>query len=169
MPQKLIPILLFLSIFLGIFAWETVKIDEQVSIAFPEKPQKTLIEGRQAWIANVDSAARVMIMITDFGKMGIDAKSLAELLKKKKTYEDFKNGVLLSSGGTALKDSIATFKAKPAYFLKVDMKSGKENLNLSHTLNVFVGTKMYSLMFLEKYETKHDAERLKFWNSLKIQ
>lgn len=169
MPQKLISILLFLSVLGSIFAWETVKIDEKVSIAFPTKPQKTTIEGKQTWIAELDSTAKATVIVTDFSKLGVDAKTLAEMLQKKETYEKFKNGVLLGSNGVALKDSITTFKGKPAYFLKLDLKGKKEDLNIGHVVNVFVDAKMYSLMFLEKYETKHDTERLKFWNSLKIQ
>lgn len=129
-----------------------------------------IMEGKETWVAEINSAAKVMVTVTDFAKMGVDAKALAELLKKKKTYSDLKNGFLLGvDGAVAVKDSIATFKGKPAYYLNMDMKGGKEDLNQTQIVNVFVGSRMYSLMFMEKYGTRHEAERLKFWNSLKIE
>lgn len=170
MQSKLITILLFVPFLLLVFAWEQVKIDQKVSIAFPQKPEKNIIEGKVTWVAELDSAAKVMVIVTDFAKMGVDAKGLALLLKNKKTYSDLKNGFLLGAdGAVAGKDSIATFKGRPAYYLKMDMKGSKEDFNQTQLMNVFVGSKMYSLFFMEKYGAQHEADKLKFWNSLKIE
>lgn len=169
MPQKSIAFLFFIPFLLFSFAWEQVKISPNVSVAFPKKPEKKIIEGKEIWIAELDSTVKMFVVITDFEKQGVDAKKMAELLKKAKTYTDLKNGFVLGAGNAvALKDSICTFKGKPAYYLKMDMRGEKEDLNKSQLMNVFVGAKMYGLWFLEKNGTSHEAEKLKFWNSLSI-
>jgi len=171
MQHKLLLFLLFSpALFSSILPWEQVKLDENASISFPSKPDKTIFEGKQVWIASVDSTAQCMAMITDLKKMGLDANTLAERLKRKETYQTIKGGMLRGSpGAIALSESITTFKGKPAYILKLDLKGEKEDFNIAYILTVYVNVKMYTFTFMEKYQNPHEADKNKFWNSLKLE
>jgi hypothetical protein len=171
MQHKLILFLLFSpALFVFILPWERVKLDENVSISFPSKPEKSKMDGKDFWLAALDSTSQCMVLITDYNKLGVDATTLTERLKLKETYQTIKSGMLRGSpGAVILSDSINTFKGKPAYILKMDLKGEKEDFNIAYVLNVFIDAKMYSLMFMETYQNSHEADKSKFWNSLKIE
>ncbi|MBB2145306.1 hypothetical protein GM921_07420 [Pedobacter sp. LMG 31464] len=171
MQHKLILFLLLAPVlFVSTFAWELVKLDENVSISFPSKPEKTIFEGKHVWIATVDSTAQCMAMITDLKKLGADVNTLTEQLKRKETYQILKSGMLRGSpGAVVLSESITTFKGKPAYRIKLDLKGEKEDYNIAHILTVYINAKMYTITFMETYQSSHEADKNKFWNSLKLE
>ena len=166
------PFLLFLltvSIFFAQLTWKTFQIDDRVAVSFPSTVEKMTLDNKPVWVSEVDSASKCMIMITDMKKMGVDATTLAEMLKKKKTYQSIKSGMLAGSpGSVALKESITTFKNYPAYYLELDMNGEADEFNKTYIMNVFIGAKMYSMTFGEAYKTKHLEERSKFFGSFKV-
>ncbi|MFD0940901.1 hypothetical protein [Pedobacter boryungensis] len=168
MQHKLILFLLFSPVlFITILTWERVKLDESVSVSFPSKPEKSMMDDKPIWIATIDSTSKCMAMITDFEKLGVDKLKWAERLKQKETYQTIKSGMLRGSpGAVILNESITTFKGKPAYIVKMDLKGEKEDFNIAYVMNVFIETKMYSLMFMETYNNPHEADKQTFWNSL---
>ncbi|RZL47353.1 MAG: hypothetical protein EOP00_12205 [Pedobacter sp.] len=167
--KSFLSLFLFSSIFFFQLTWKTIKIDEKVSISFPSKVEKMVMDNKPVWLSDVDSASKCMIMITDMKKMGVDAKTLTEMLKRKETFKSIKNGILAgSTGSVALKESITTFKNYPAYYIELDMKGEPNEFNKTYIMNIFIGAKMYSMTFAETYQTKHVQQRNKFFESFRV-
>ena len=161
-------LLLISSLFFVQLNWKSVQIDNRVAVSFPSKVEKMTLDNKPVWVSEGDSTFKCMIVITDMKRMGVDATTLAEMLKKKKTYQSIKSGMLAGSEGLALKESITKFRNYPAYYIELDMKGEADEFNKTYIMNVFIGTKMYSMTFGEAYKSKHVAERTKFFESFRV-
>lgn len=164
-------LLLFLLLpFLAFAAadWITVKLDEQVSIHFPEQPKVKDSNGNPLWAADVDSTARCVAMIIDFEKMGLDSATLYAELNKEGMFEQFRNGFMGKlEGATLVSEKQSTAEGRYVFDFTVDLEKKLSGFNRLYNRNIFIGTKMYSLTFYEIKGKPRDAWRNKYFNSIR--
>lgn len=145
--------------------WKRIAVDQKVSVLLPSPAEKVNIDGKDAWYGEIDSAGKCMVMVTDMGKMGIDAASLASALKKKEIYASLKNGIALGSEGKISNEQITTYKGYPAY--KIDFTVSEDGQSfITHTLNFFIGTKMYTISVISAKGKNHKVAQQKLINSI---
>ncbi|RYG11920.1 MAG: hypothetical protein EOO07_19845, partial [Chitinophagaceae bacterium] len=140
----LLPVSLLLSV-----EWERATIDKKVSVLLPKPTEKLKVDGKEAWLGEVDRAGKCMVMVTDLGKMGMDAKTLAEELKKTQFYGKLKDGLALGSNGKPRNEQITMFKGYHAYKIDITIEEEEGTFD-TKLLNFFIGTKMYTFSVISQ-------------------
>lgn len=151
------------------FDWITASIDDRVSVDFPATPEKQDMDGNAVLTANGDKSKYVAVLF-DFSKFGADSAMMAAELDKPGMMEQVKTGIMGELKGSTLvseKDTV-TNGYRTFEFIFDMPESDSLGLNRMHSKTVFVAAKMYSLSFVESKETPNEADRKRFFNSLKI-
>ncbi|RZK55109.1 MAG: hypothetical protein EOO87_08720 [Pedobacter sp.] len=165
--NKIIILLLLTFSILNETEWKRIAVDKKVSVLIPSPVEKVNVDGKDAWYGEIDSAGKCMVMVTDMGKMGIDAASLASALKKKDIYTSLKNGIALGSEGKTFNEQITTFKGYPAYKIGFLISEDGQSF-ITQSLNFFIGTKMYTISIISAKGKNHKVAQQKLINSIII-
>ncbi|WP_113654629.1 hypothetical protein [Pedobacter namyangjuensis] len=147
--------------------WKRIAIDQKVSLLLPSPIEKLDVDGKEAWYGEIDSAGKCMVMLTDFSKLGLDAKTLATELKKKETYEKLKNGIALGSNSKPTNEEITTFRGYPAYKITMTTEAEGESFDTA-LLNFFVDAKMYTISVISAKGKSYKTAQQKLINSIII-
>ncbi|HEX2630224.1 MAG TPA: hypothetical protein VHM26_14455 [Chitinophagaceae bacterium] len=159
-----LPFMAFIS-----FDWVTTSIDERASVDFPAAPDKQDVQGNAVLTANGDKSKYVAVAF-DFGKFGADSAMMAAELDKPEMMDQVKNGIMGELKGSTLvseKDTLTNGYRTFEFIFDIP-ESDSVGLNRMHSKTVFVAAKMYSLSFIEDKDAPKEADRRKFFNSLKI-
>lgn len=149
--------------------WHSYKLDERASILFPITPTEEGAEGNKMWIANIDSTSRCMVMIMDFGKLGMDSAQVAEEFAQEDSYEIFKKDLMEGIGkGELIDGKVTTTHGYKTFEFVINIRQDASIPNYMYNKNIFVGNKMYVLYFFELNKTAKNEHRDKFFQSFTL-
>jgi hypothetical protein len=152
------------------FDWITTSIDERVTVDFPTLPEKQDADGNPVFSAGDDSTKYIVVAF-DFGKYGADSTMMAAELDKPEMMEQVKTGIMGElKGATLVSEKDTLTHGHRTFEFVFDIKSPDNPLESGrmHSKTIFVAAKMYSLSFVEKKGASLEAERKRFFNSVKI-
>jgi hypothetical protein len=147
--------------------WSPVKLDDRVSLSFPSQPTQSEFNGNQMWMSDIDAGTRVMAMIVDMEKLGVDSASLTPYLDQPEFYESFRNGALNNMPGATLVDE-KHFQINGVHVYDMAVKyddPSKSKYTKVYIRNMILGSKIYALNFFENKST--DNLRNKFFDSFR--
>lgn len=149
--------------------WKTVKLDSRVSVAFPGEPEVEDKGGNPMWKTIIDDQALCMAMIIDFEKLGMDSASLATEMVKDDQFAAFRDGILgKMPGSSVVSERKRTVSGHLTYDFLINMGKDANSINKMYNRNIFVGSKLYSLSFLENDNQPEKELREAFFSSFKI-
>lgn len=149
--------------------WITVKLDKRVSVSFPTQPEKADMNGNVMWSTTGDTTFKCMVLVVDFGTLGLDSAALASQLDGEPFYKGFKTSMLEKmNGATLLSEEVTRVNGWPAYKLAVALGSNGNKVDRVYISNIFVSDKMYSLSFYENTARPQLMNRRKFMESVTI-
>lgn len=151
------------------FDWVTTSIDERTSVDFPSAPQKEEVQGNVVLTADGDKSKYIAVLF-DFGALGADSAMVAAELEKPAMMEEVKSGMMGQlKGATAVSEKDTFTNGYRTFEFIFDMPvSDSLGLNRMHAKTIFVAAKMYSLSFIESKDAPKEADRKRFFNSIKI-
>jgi hypothetical protein len=169
--MKKIFVLFFLPLvaFTVVSDWKTVNIDSRVSIAFPNDPVVQDNGGNPTWQAIINDHTVCMAMIVDFEKFGLDSAGVATEMVKDEQFASFRDGMLgKMPGASVINEKKRIVSGRLTYDFIVDMGRDANSINKMYNRNIFVGSKLYSLSFLEKESQPEKNLRETFFASFKV-
>jgi hypothetical protein len=152
------------------FDWINVDIDDRFSVKFPSQPVEKEMQGNPVWVSDINDDSRCMLMVFDFGKLGMDSLAVSEEMSTTTSFAEFRDGVLGQIEGASIisekKDKVGGYMC---FEFVIDMgKEDDNSLNIMYNKNIFVGSKMYSLSFYEKNNNPQAQSRNVFFRSILI-
>jgi hypothetical protein len=144
-------------------SWFTQKLDDKISIQFPNKPT-TSDEGKVYLLFDNDSTVYTA-NVTDLGLMGLDSAMLAEQVETEEFKEQFKMGLAMQIPGIEIKEmTTEKWKGYTTYLLKGTYDERKA---LVFFKCVFINNNMYTLFCIADAK-KSLANKEQFFNSVTL-
>jgi hypothetical protein len=164
----LVSALLLVSIAFGQANWTRTKIDDQVSVELPVVPQKQEVQGMTVFAGKTKDSTAYSINIIDFSSFGMDSAMLQSMVGQEMFLEQFKAGMTQQMPGAEIKDAkMTTIGAYTAYDIIIELtKEGKKLI--THSYNVFIGSKDYSFVIVAGADVDLSAEKEKLIKSIQI-
>ncbi len=151
----------------------TARLDERASVVFPAKPQAMDGMVSQIQYSTLDKENKITAMTTaiDAGQFGVDSATLAANYNNQLFVEMITQSVLGQYPGVQV---VAKRKIAQDAFMGYDISlanetpSGSVPYSTIYTRILFAGTKVYALTVLALKDADAQADRDKFYRSLKI-
>lgn len=144
-------------------SWFTQKLDDKISIQFPNKPTTT-DEGKVYLLFDSDSTVYTA-NVTDLGLMGLDSAMLAAQVETEDFKEQFKMGLTMQMPALEIKElTTEKWKCYTTYLLK---GTYDERNALVFFKCVFINTNMYTLFCIVDAK-KSTANKEQFFNSVTL-
>ncbi|GAA4336329.1 hypothetical protein [Flaviaesturariibacter amylovorans] len=148
--------------------WTPVQLDEKYTVAFPGEPKKATDEnGTSLWtLEATDSNTVYLAMLIDFTKLGLDSSTMAVVLTQPEFFDEYQKGILGKlPNGKLVSSTTGEYKGYPVTNYKFTMKEGAVTY---YSKNFFIGTRVYSLSYLQKKDQVESAERDRFFGSFNL-
>jgi hypothetical protein len=128
-------------------AWVTKKIDNKLSVKFPEEPTKTTKNGVETYILKSSDSTSYSSALVDFNVLvKLDSATLAPIKDTKEFAAQMKDGIAAQKTNYTFSDIvIGTWKNYTTYSMTALDTSKKKKL---FTYMILIGSKMYTLSCL---------------------
>lgn len=158
-----------LAAFTIVSDWKTVNMDSRVSVSFPNEPEVQDNGGNPLWKTMANDHSICLAMIVDFEKFGLDSAGVAKEMSSDAGFSSFKTGMLgQMAGAYVLSEKKSIVSGRLTYDFVVNMGKDSTSINKMYNRNIFVGSKLYSLSFMEKENQPEADLRNKFFASFKV-
>ena len=128
-------------------SWVTKKLDDRISVKFPEEPNKVTKSGIDSYTLKAKDSTSFSSAIVDFKVIaGLDSATLAPIKDTKEFADQMKDGIAAQKTNYTFSDVvIESWKNYTTYSITGLDNSNKKKLS---THMVLIGSKMYTLSCL---------------------
>lgn len=175
--MKLFVVIAIISTSFSFQDWTLKKIDDRVTISFPEQPtEKIVTKGNlnaKSYITeNTSEHFKCLVTGMDLSLINADSASLAKTIQQPEGLQNLVSNIVNSKKGfLEVSKSYITVKNHPALEALIDTKSsdvGQKHYDKMYLRLIIVGSKMYQLYFYNMDANPHADIRDKFFNSFTV-
>jgi hypothetical protein len=167
MRSKLAVLFVLPLLAFGVLDSFKIDVDDRVSVSFPQEPRQQTSGGNLMWSCG-DTGTIYIAMAVDFQKLGFDSAAMATQFRLDDFYVGYRDGNLSKLPKGEVVDEIAsTYKGHPVRDYVFKMTAGDQRMTY-YSKNLFIGTKVYSLSFIELKGPQPAANRDAFFRSLQL-
>ena len=169
MKKYLLTLLLLPLISLKVNDWVTVKIDDRTSVEFPAQPVVEDLNGAPYYENENTGEEKCIVMVTDFGKMGVDSATLSQSMSRTAALGELRDGLLRDAkGSTLLSEKRLHVDGKLAFEYYINTGVNKPgNYNRMYYRAIVFKDRLYSLYFYEDAGKPRQEMRKRFFDSFK--
>jgi hypothetical protein len=150
--------------------WITVKLDNRTSIDFPAQPVVQDLNGTPYFENENAGEGKCIVMVTDFGKMGMDSATLSESMSRTAALAELRDGLLRdASGSTLLTEKRMKVGNNIAFEYHINTGANKPgHYNRMYYRAIVFKDRLYSLYFYEDAGKPKGEMRKRFFDSFKM-
>ena len=167
--MKRILTLLFLLPLLAVATneWIVVALDNKIQVAFPARPEESERSGNPMWVSRTEDGATMLAMSVDFQKFGLDSAAAAEQFQMDEFLNSYRDGILGQlPEGKLIAEKKTMVQGHPQ--LDYTFTMGTEKKQTYFSRSIFVGTRVYSLSFIDTKGDPKNPLLLQFFSSLRV-